>query len=94
MKRRSRFESGAPPVEEPLQKRINLDVSLAAAKAAEISKELTAKIALVSSLLGSAKQLERKPTYRPLLLDGQGINFVFFGYCCSLRYHTYDRFRP
>lgn len=44
-KRKSRFESGSVHYEEePLQKKINIDISLAAAKAAEISKELTSKV--------------------------------------------------
>lgn len=51
-------------------------IQAAAARAAEISKELNSKIALVSSILmlnsASSSNSERKAAYRPLLLDKLG----------------------
>ena len=51
-------------------------IQAAAARAAEISKELNSKIALVSSILmhnsAPTSNSERKAAYRPLLLDKLG----------------------
>eukprot|EP01038_Epipyxis_sp_PR26KG_P014609 gene14609-19618_t len=76
-KRKSRFVSVE---DEPQTKRVpvaeaSVDISAAAARAAQISKELSNKIAMVSSLLKNVnddKGGDRKAMYRPLLLDAQG----------------------
>eukprot|EP01036_Dinobryon_divergens_P029956 gene29956-39132_t len=55
-------------------------IQAAAARAAEISKELNSKIALVSSILmhnsAPTSNSERKAAYRPLLLDKLGRYFL------------------
>ncbi|KAJ1415493.1 hypothetical protein B484DRAFT_401429, partial [Ochromonadaceae sp. CCMP2298] len=97
VKRKSRFDKEAE--DEPQQKRpalgvgavsaagtvgtVGVDVSSAAARAAEMSRDLANKIAMVSSLLHAPKSLpvvpgvvekveEKRPAYRPLVLDAQG----------------------
>eukprot|EP01040_Poterioochromonas_malhamensis_P008368 gene8368-9054_t len=71
-KRKSRFDEEVVDPVLPEQKRLNLEVSVAAAKAAEMSKEIAARMKLVTSLLGVNKGTEKKAAYRPLLLDAQG----------------------
>eukprot|EP01031_Cornospumella_fuschlensis_P029232 gene29232-35287_t len=76
-KRKSRFETDEPaPVDDPPAKKPALDISAAALRAAEISRELSSKIALVSSLLqtnnGAAAKVEKKPAVHVLRLDDQG----------------------
>lgn len=111
LKRKSRFgEREDKPEKKPI-----IDISAAAAKAAEISKELTSKvfinlcifflfcliifidnfidkIAQVSSLLSNINEhngiqipIDKKPAYRPLLLDSQG-EHVFFSFSLKLNY--------
>lgn len=73
-KRRSRFEE-EDEADQPQSKKPSLDVSAAAAKAAELSRELSSKIAAMSSILGQInanKHMDRKPAYRALVLDSQG----------------------
>lgn len=114
-KRRSRFED---KVDEPDQKRPAFDVSAVAARAAEMSRELSSKvriinffqskseirkisiynytqIAMVTSQLNSANAAgllkapagvgvtgeqtnEKRPVYRALVLDAQGITRMIY----------------
>ena len=60
------------------------ETSAQLARAAEMQAQLSAQIASVSSLFSNAKQLaavpiDRKPTYRPLLLDAQGREIDGYG---------------
>ena len=72
------LNEGLPP---PL---MTQETSAHLARAAEMQAQLSAQIASVSSLFSNAKQLaavpiDRKPTYRPLLLDAQGREIDGYG---------------
>lgn len=67
-------------------------IQAAAARAAEISKELNSKIALVSSILmhnsAPTSNSERKAAYRPLLLDKLG-QYKLYTHIILTYLHTY-----
>eukprot|EP01032_Pedospumella_encystans_P023532 gene23532-26637_t len=89
-KRRSRFDRVES---EPETKKAAIDVSAVAARAAEMSRELSSKIAMVTSQLNSANaanllkgpgnlgesQNEKRPVYRALVLDSQGREIDEYG---------------
>ena len=71
-KRKSRFDTDITDPVLPEQKRLNLEVSQASARANELKKEIEEKMKLVQSFIMNNKGGEKKAAYRPLLLDAQG----------------------